>query len=1274
MTTKPKKKGLYDDLFEPVGGLYDDLFAPFEGLTGHLQKELPQAFSGAPDIPPPAPDGPSFLQKLEAQGRGTLAAVAGFGPKFSEGLHRSAGAVLGAIPGENVVSRGARALGQRNTEMADLEAEDAARLRQQVLGDSEQIAPANAAAGEVMTALPLNLARYVAAGPLGGAAMSMAENAGVRPEESTANLLAKGAKFAGAPDAISGGLERAAQSPMGRMVTDLGLNAGLDMGLRGAGALIQARATRQAKASADALAKVEASARAQTEAAAEAAGQARQVEQATTVAALEAEPPSAISQLMRKARDEQLAARNAPPPAVPFELPPPQQGVAPIPMGQAVDNFRQPWVDAAKAEEETAARAALAQQTIEADQSVVGFNRDLTAAAAEAHRNALGRGATAAREAAEAAEVEARATAGMTPQQIKARERLMGAREQYLSGGMRANDLGGAVTQALKSPGALKAVIGGASLAASTSDDEKVRNTGRAGLGLIAGSFAYPALKAAVRSGATRTAEGIAESGALGRKALDMVSYDIRADKDVMALVEAAQSGMSKWRAMGQELAGKARALGPEGDRALSDVIESEAFQPKLSPEGQAATAALATQVTDAVQMLGASKRDVGLISQGALDKYGSGYLRRMMGWYEAGNADGLNRSTGQRMEVRGEGMRKDLSVEQRNELGEIREASHRIAETFGRGGRDVETAFLFHSLAALDGVVEPSYKVAADAYLKASTALREAAAAGDRAAFTAAKTAHREAKAAMDDVGGMFREVHAQDRNALRDIFSGHDDEFVRLADTEKMGALRGAVVRKDVADYLNAVPDLSSKNNSYRAALKIWKKIHTVYNPGTHVGNALSNISKVHMAGLPVHEQVVGPNSLKAAWRDMQAYGPATRALAESGVLEQGLATYGDNLTQGLAGNKTALRTLARTTRPETAEAFAEQGLKPMGNVEYKLRKVDKAVERAYANGDGVFRVALYKKLTSGGMGSEQALQKVREAMPSYDTRSPILGAIKNTASPFILYPAKYIPSLLDDIATHPERWITLSMAWGGLDYASRKMHGAINEQTDLPPNQRSGSLGYLKPGRTQIDAVSRPVFRMLGIDVPKGRHHTIDVARLTPLSAFTGSPQPGTMATELGDNVPGILQPNGPIFDIASLVAGRDNFNGERLFRGKPLPGDKALAVGGKLAGMALPSALSFHLPRVLGDLRAGERGDAAVDALGFVGMRPQVVNANAQAKRDKWRFDQDSRDVKASLKRELRDVADPETRADVRAKARERLRYLRAQYRERRGTSP
>lgn len=712
-----------------------------------------------------------------------------------------------------------------------------------------------------------------------------------------------------------------------------------------------------------------------------------------------------------------------------------------------------------------------------------------------------------------------------------------------------------------------------------------------------------------------------------GRRVLNTISRDILVDPRVKELVEAAVEETARYRAIGQELAAEARRLGPEGDRIVSDLVERENFeQAVLDPNDMAAAIALANRVSDAVAGLGQEKVGQRLISPTTFAARQRTYLRRMYGKYagEAAMEEMPAQAQAAPFRIKGEKQRLDLTPEQRNELGEIREASYRVAETFGRGGRDVASARLFNALVEVPGAVEPQYKAALDEVLAAKNVRDIALQRGDETAAREASRNYLAAKATLRNVSEQFKKR----------------TDFVTLPDTPGLGVLRGAVVRPDVAEYLTAVPELSNTKSTWNDLLSAWKKIHTVYNPGTHVGNFVSNAAVAHMAGLPIPLQ---PAYLTQAAKDIKAYGPATKALTERGILERGLPLYGDQPVKGVAQDKAALRALARTTRPETRAALAEQGIQPMGRVEAAARAVESKVTRAYALEDGVYRVALFQKFVNDGLDADAAAKKVMESLPGYDTRSPLLKGIKNTVSPFVLYPAKYIPAVTRMIMEHPERWIALTALWAGLDQVSRRQYEPLEEK-DLPKNQRS--RGYILPGRIQVDAVVRPAYEALGVDVPEGDKYTFDVARWTPFSALTGSPAPGAITTQISEDIPAILQPGGPIQDVGALMLGRDPYTGDPLIEPGMTGGEKARAIGGRLASFVTPSAVSFQIPRVIKDMQRGDTAAAALDALGLVGLRPSVVKPGLQEMRERKKYEEAVQGIRSRLRLELRRNRDEE----------------------------
>lgn len=778
-------------------------------------------------------------------------------------------------------------------------------------------------------------------------------------------------------------------------------------------------------------------------------------------------------------------------------------------------------------------------------------------------------------------------------------------------------DIGGALSEGVRAlsnvPGGKTQLanvgLGAVGYGMSQAEDERLRITGDA----LMGAAAYSLVHGKVKQGAKYTGSKIAEElskFSAGRRALDEISLDIRTDPRIKEVVQIYERERSKLEAIGRELASGVQKRGPVFERVVSDLVDKEAIETAtLSTEDMALAVAFAQKIAD--NSLGLKKVGADIISYDTyLKQGGPNFLPRRYARYEAEDVnDVVVQYKGKTFRIGGEKIRNNLLTrEERDALGEIREASYRIADYFGRGARDITTAHLFQTLADIPGVIHPEYV----------SAVREAAIGADLAkvARTPTKGSRGSPAAAKDAL--LAADAAKTRAKALSEQFKRKGQEYVTLPDTPQLGVLRGAVVRKDAADYLNDLPDFRSTVSQYNKALKYWKTIKTVFNPPTHVANFVANWPVAMMNGLPFTELMT--TALPRAYKDIRAYGPATRFLAEAGVLERAALTYGDVPTKGIDRDKTVLRSMLKTTRPETRVALEAEGLKPMGRVEEKGRAIAKGFGSLYSGGDAIFRVALFQKLTKNGLGNEEALTKVMEAFPDYGTRSPLLQKVK-AFSPFVMYSAKYIPTFLDKIAEQPWRWALVASSWTAIDQMSRRQAGAVDEM-DLPPNRRFTKAGYLLPGLIQAEA--------LGVKSDQvGERKMIDIARFTPLTALSGSTSPGSPVSAISQNVPNIFQPSGPALDLAAMFrVNADPFSGRPFIK----PGDEGLdklkkwtvgsVEGGRFtpgfaANLALPSFLSYHIPNIIKDLYYGNTSGAKSDALGLVGLRPVTIKAGKQA---------------------------------------------------------
>lgn len=826
-------------------------------------------------------------------------------------------------------------------------------------------------------------------------------------------------------------------------------------------------------------------------------------------------------------------------------------------------------------------------------------------------------------------------------------------------------DVGGAFGAALGTQFGREALpkiavgVGGYELE-QTFDDPRLKATGEGMQLLSALSLGYRPSKELVRSGAVNLKDALAQSPQ-GRTALNLISRDILIDPRIKAVVEVAEREMAKYRAIGLDLARRARALGPEGDRLVSDLMENERIESRadMSDETIKAAMAVAQKAAQEVTGLGREKVATGIISEETYKRRMASYLKRLYGALKGGEAvTPFTVKKGNRIfrfepeRIRNE----NLSLEERNALGEIREASVRLGETFTEGGKNIATMRLFNALAGIDGVIEPAYKQAMESAENARLFSEAAYASGDAEMGSAARRAEIEAKRKM---------------KAMAQEIAANDDQYVVLPDTPKLSFLRGAAVRRDAAEYLMAMPDFAIETVGARGVFdkltRFWKRVHTVYNPGTHVGNFLSNASKVHMGGLPLSDQ---PEYLTAALKDLRSYGPATKALAEAGVLERGIPTYGDMQVTGLASQTNTLRQLAETTRPETRQALTARGVTPQGKVSKALGYASQKAQQAYALEDGIYRVALYQKFLDNGMGAGEAVKEVERVLPGYDTRSPLLTGIKNTFSPFIMYPVKYIPSLMEDIMDHPARWVTLAALWGGLDQASRRLYTPV-EDRDLRPEQRpSKSLGYLLPGSIQTDAIMRPLAKALNAEPKEGEKYTFDIARYTPLGLFSGSPAPGSVIGKVLPGVPGasLLQPSGFLPELLSRAKNIDPFTGREWMTGAETPGEVAQMIAEDVVlPFVAPTAVSYYGKKMVKETLPSEnRSELLSDIFGLLGARPQLVRPGMQSRYERQDFMDQIRAIESKRDNLLRKTESPERRQELQQEAAQKIQRIRAEF--------
>jgi hypothetical protein len=712
----------------------------------------------------------------------------------------------------------------------------------------------------------------------------------------------------------------------------------------------------------------------------------------------------------------------------------------------------------------------------------------------------------------------------------------------------------------------------------------------------------------------------------VGEDAVRFLNPDALLTPEVRQAVLDYEQGRSKGKARAKELSGKAEALGPQGDRAVSDVIEKETTEDtsQMKPEDVEAVLTVAAQIAKEFEDLTAQK-----VKLGVLKKHEAipDYMPRKYAYWEAldvmrENPRPASIRPGARPRIKGSKPRtiEKGDIEARTKLGEIREASYRTATGIEEGYADVAAAQLFKTIRAAPGAMHPEYLAALDDFLAAKDLMRQAKLSGDKADMATAE--------AMLDKAAL-------EQKRISDRFRLKGGDYVTLPGSRGFGVLRDAVVQRDVANSLNGIPEIKKVDKFMR----FWKQSKTVFNPGTGVANVLSNTVMSHMAGMRLTEQ---PFWLVRAARDMRKYGDATRALAEAGILDQNAVTAGSGgmgETARSAKSERGLEKLKKTTRPETAKVLGENQIDETTDHFPTFRKVGQAARDLYNNEDNIFRVAMYLKarqpadpfaLLEGsgfGMGPESAIKHVQGTFGNFRTRSPALRVLRGSLSPFILYTAKAVPAFAKQIVDHPIRYMTLIAAWGALDQYSKSEVGDIPE-SDIEERDRR-KWGYFFPGFVQLPFTNT-----------RGDKAMEDLSRWTPMSGVTDVAQPGVTASQISPKWPRALTPSGPATDIYSKFYGNiDTYTGDRRYSiEKPMKRNIGQALE-DVGDIALPAALSFHRRRLVEDFANQDFDALRTDLPGLAGLRPRYIRPGSVQMSAGFSMEKALQDAKSEATRAL-----------------------------------
>ena len=159
------------------------------------------------------------------------------------------------------------------------------------------------------------------------------------------------------------------------------------------------------------------------------------------------------------------------------------------------------------------------------------------------------------------------------------------------------------------------------------------------------------------------------------------------------------------------------------------------------------------------------------------------------------------------------------------------------------------------------------------------------------------------------------------------------------------------------------------------------------------------------------------------------------------------------------------TASNILALVKQKHVAEAMRQAAIGAGETVVGRTAKkiVRKAID-AYQIEDEVFRLAAFIKGKEDGMTDAEAGKFAKRSFLDYDITAPWINALRQTILPFIGFPYRAIPMLLETAAHRPWKVINMMLIFGAVNalaYAMLGADGDEDEERRLLPPEKSGKI---------------------------------------------------------------------------------------------------------------------------------------------------------------------------------------------------------------------
>ncbi|MDP2830266.1 MAG: hypothetical protein Q8O37_16890 [Sulfuricellaceae bacterium] len=474
----------------------------------------------------------------------------------------------------------------------------------------------------------------------------------------------------------------------------------------------------------------------------------------------------------------------------------------------------------------------------------------------------------------------------------------------------------------------------------------------------------------------------------------------------------------------------------------------------------------------------------------------------------------------------------RDLTREERTKLGELDEVRYAVAQTISLMTHDIEVGRLFEWVSSR--------------YAKPRPEGREV-----------------EAKEGM---------LHAFGKDTWVQVPSSN----IPGTQVKKYGKLAGLYVPGPVWNDMRQVAGYQQGGFAklYGPSLRFWKKSKTAWTPGVHVSNVMANfiladwhdIRSMDMAEALKVWALNNKPGYKELFQRFEDSGALGGMFASNELLREEIGLRLEEMKADLTGEQDA--------EAETGKMAKVLHLAALAGVPFK--GYAKHMGNAYQNEDAFFRLAVFIKAVRYGKTDMEAGKMARHAFLNYDINAPWIQAARHTVLPFISFPYRALPMLVNTIQHKPWKAVKL-MAFASLvnmlSYAVLGDDDDEDKERKLLPEQKQGKLWGIVPKMTRMpwnSDTGAPVF--------------LDVRRWVPVGDIADLDQ--------GHGLPPSLVPGGPLVTMAEAFL----FN-KSLFTQKEITketDDFIDAANKKLDHVFKSMMPNVPVPNPLGYMLSDERG--------------------------------------------------------------------------------